>query len=89
VLTEAGTAAAEEVCRARAVVLDRALAPLAPAERAEFDRLIGKMLVGMMRGPGAVRWICRLCDVGICRGTPGGCPTGNAAVARYAAAAPT
>jgi rubrerythrin len=44
------------------------------------------MLVGMMRPPGAVRWICRLCDTGICRGSPGGCPVGNAARDRYAEA---
>ncbi len=84
-LTEAGRRAAEEVCRARADVLDRATGALTGAERAEFDRLIGKILVGMMRGPGAVRWICRLCDTGICRGSPGGCPVGNAAKARYGA----
>jgi DNA-binding MarR family transcriptional regulator len=89
VLTDAGKAVAEDVCRARAGVLDRALAALAPAERADFERLVGKMLVGMMRGPGAVRWICRLCDTGICRGAPGGCPVGNAALARYAGVAPT
>jgi DNA-binding MarR family transcriptional regulator len=83
VLTEAGRMAAQEVCRTRADVLDRATAALSPAERADFDRLIGKMLVGMMRGPGAVRWICRLCDTGICRGSPGGCPVSNAARARY------
>ena len=83
VLTEAGRATAEQVCRARADVLDRAMAVLSPAERAEFDRLIGKMLVGLMRGPGAVRWICRLCDTGICRGSPGGCPVGKAARERY------
>jgi len=83
VLTDAGQAAAEQVCRARADVLDVATAVLSPAERAELDRLAGKMLVGMMRGPGAVRWICRLCDTGICRGSPGGCPAGNAARERY------
>ena len=88
-LTEAGRLAAEQVCRARAGVLDRATALLSQAERAEFDRLAGKMLVGMMRGPGAVRWICRLCDTGICRGSPGGCPVGNAARARYEAAGPS
>ena len=83
VLTDAGRAAAEQVCRARASVLDRVTAALSPAERAELDRLIGKMLVGMMREPGAVRWACRLCDTGICRGSPGGCPVGNAARERY------
>jgi DNA-binding MarR family transcriptional regulator len=88
VLTESGRLAAEQVCRARASVLDRATAVLSQAERAEFDRLAGKMLVGMMREPGAIRWICRLCDTGICRGSPGGCPVGNAARARYGAAGP-
>jgi len=88
VLTDAGRLAAEQVCRARAEVLDRATATLSPAERAEFDRLAGKMLIGMMRGPGAVRWICRLCDTGICRGSPGGCPVGNVARERYAAGNP-
>jgi DNA-binding MarR family transcriptional regulator len=86
-LTEAGRAAAVEVCGARAAVLDRALAALSPRERDEFSALAGKMLVGLMRGPGAVRWMCRLCDTGICRGTPGGCPVGNAARERYAGAA--
>lgn len=84
VLTDTGQAAAEQVCQARADVLGRATAALSEDERAEFDRLAGKMLVGMMRGPGAVRWICRLCDTGICRGSPGGCPVGNAARERYA-----
>jgi DNA-binding MarR family transcriptional regulator len=84
VLTDAGRAAAEQVCRARADVLGRAMAALSPGERAEFERLAGKMLIGLMRGPGAVRWICRLCDTGICRGSPGGCPVGNTARERYA-----
>jgi len=30
-----------------------------------------------------VRWICRLCDTGACRGAAGGCPVGNAARERY------
>jgi DNA-binding MarR family transcriptional regulator len=84
VLTDAGRAAAEDVCRARAHVLDRVTAALSPAERADLDNLVGKMLLGMMRGPGAVRWICRLCDTGICRGSPGGCPVGNSARELYA-----
>ncbi len=84
VLTQAGRAAAEQVCQARAGVLERATAGLSPQDRADLDRLTGKMLVGMMRGPGAVRWICRMCDTGICRGSPGGCPVGIAAKARYA-----
>jgi DNA-binding MarR family transcriptional regulator len=85
VLTAAGRQAAAQVCDARAALLDRALAVLSPAERAEYDALSAKVLVGMMRGPGAVRWMCRLCDTGICRGAPGGCPVGNAAQERYGA----
>jgi hypothetical protein len=57
---------------------------LSPAERATFERLAGKLLVGMMRGPGATRWICRLCDTGVCRAAAGGCPVGEAARERYA-----
>lgn len=86
VLTPGGRGAAERVCRARAGVLDRALAVLSAQERADLAAIAGKMLVGMMREPGAVRWACRLCDTSICRGTPGGCPVGNAARQRHAAA---
>ena len=84
-LTEAGRLAAARVSQARADVLQRALSVLSPAERETFEQLAGKVLVGMMRGPGAVRWICRLCDIGVCRGAEGGCPLGNAASERYAA----
>ena len=85
VLTEAGEAAARRVAEARAQVLRGAMAALSEAERAVFEELISKMLVGMMRGPGATRWICRLCDIEVCRGNPVGCPVGNAARAKYGA----
>jgi DNA-binding MarR family transcriptional regulator len=83
-LTAAGREVAERVCRGRGAVLDGALSVLTPGERAEFTALAGKVLVGLMRGPGATRWMCRLCDTGICRAAPGGCPVGNAARERYA-----
>jgi DNA-binding MarR family transcriptional regulator len=83
VLTESGTRAAIRVTSARAVTLEGALAVLTPEERAAFEHLTGKMLVGMMRGPGATRWICRMCHIGACRGAAGGCPVGNAARDRY------
>jgi DNA-binding MarR family transcriptional regulator len=86
-LTPEGHAAAAGVCGARADVLERALETLTPDERATFSALAGKVLVGMMRGPGAVQWMCRLCDTGICRGAPGGCPVGNEAVRRHGTAA--
>jgi DNA-binding MarR family transcriptional regulator len=82
-LTDEGRQAAAAVSEARAAVLSGALAVLSPQEREAFERLSGKVLVGMMRGPGATRWICRLCDIGVCRGTEGGCPLGNAAQDRY------
>lgn len=82
-LTEQGRRAARQVRDARAAVLEDALSVLSAAERDAFEQLASKVLVGMMRGPGAVRWICRLCDIGICRGAEGGCPLGNAARERY------
>jgi DNA-binding MarR family transcriptional regulator len=83
VLTDAGHIAADRVSAARADVLQRSLAVLSDAERAALEQLSSKVLVGMMRGPGATRWMCRLCDIGICRGTEGGCPVGNAVRQRY------
>lgn len=82
-LTEAGRTAAERVAAARTGVLLGALDGLSPAERETLRGLMSKMLAGLIRGPGAVRWMCRLCDTGVCRGTEGGCPVGNAVRARY------
>jgi DNA-binding MarR family transcriptional regulator len=82
-LTPHGRAAAERVADARAGVLAGALDGLSPAERETLRQLMSKLLAGLIRGPGAVRWICRLCDTGVCRGTEDGCPVGNAVGARY------
>jgi DNA-binding MarR family transcriptional regulator len=82
-LTRAGRAAAKRVGAARTEVLHNALAGLTAEERAALGTIMGKVLVGLMREPGAVRWMCRLCDTGICRGAAGGCPVGNAARERY------
>jgi len=81
-LTDAGRRAAHEVSQARARVLTAALAPLTPGERTAFEQLAGKMLAGMQRGPGATRWICRLCDIGACRGAGNGCPFRSAGLDR-------
>jgi DNA-binding MarR family transcriptional regulator len=83
VLTDQGRRAARRVADSRASVLEDALAVLAPDERLAFDRLAGQVLAGLIRGPGATRWMCRLCDTGVCRGAAGGCPVGNAARERY------
>ena len=78
VLTPAGRRAARRVAAARTDVLDAALAGLDPGERAAFDELAGKLLVGMIRGPGATRWMCRMCDTGACGRERGKCPVANA-----------
>jgi DNA-binding MarR family transcriptional regulator len=83
VLTDQGRRAAQRVASSRASVLEGALAVLTPGERQAFDRLAGKVLAGLIRGPGATRWMCRLCDTGVCRGAAGGCPVGNAAREKY------
>ncbi len=81
-LTLAGRSAAGQVAVARTRVLAGALAGLSDQERAVLRGLMAKMLAGFVRGPGATRWMCRLCDVGLCRGAEGGCPVSNEARAR-------
>ena len=84
-LTDAGRQAAEQVHAARAGVLDGALAVLTPEERDTFAELTGRMLIGLMQGPGATRWMCRLCDLGACGRADGRCPVANEARARWGA----
>ena len=82
-LTASGRRAAERVSAARAEVLRGALASLAPAERQALDELVGRVLAGLIRGPGATRWMCRLCDTTACGRQDGKCPVANAARERY------
>lgn len=82
-LTASGRRASERVAAARAEVVDEALSVLDPGERAAFDEAASRVLVGLMRGPGAVRWMCRLCDVTACGREEGRCPVANAARERY------
>ena len=82
-LTPAGRRAARRVSAARASVLQDALADLGDEERELLDGLLGRMLIRMMRGPGATRWICRLCDTGACGREQGRCPVANEARARW------
>ncbi len=84
VLTAAGRRAAGRVSSARAAVLDDALGPLSDDERRALDGLASRMLVGLMRGPGAVRWMCRLCDTRTCGHDTGDCPVTKAASERAA-----
>lgn len=78
-VTASGRARAEEVSRARRQALEAALAHLTSEERDQFGVLAGKVLVAMIRPPGATAWICRLCDTGRCGRPEGHCPVAAAA----------
>jgi DNA-binding MarR family transcriptional regulator len=88
-LTRAGRRAARKGTVARAQVLDRALSVLCAEERQDLDRLLSRLLVGMMRGPDARRFMCRLCDASACGHAEGRCPVRNAARERFGTAATT
>jgi DNA-binding MarR family transcriptional regulator len=83
-LTASGRRAAQRVSAARADVLEDALSELAPEERKVLDQLISRVLTGMIRPPGAVRWTCRLCDTTACGRETGDCPVANKARELYA-----
>jgi DNA-binding MarR family transcriptional regulator len=82
-LTPGGRRAAKRVTVARAAVLEHALSGLDPDQRDTFERILAQVLPGLIRGPGAVRWMCRLCDMDACGREQGRCPVANAARARY------
>jgi DNA-binding MarR family transcriptional regulator len=82
-LTGSGQAVARRVSDAREAVLVDALAALSPAQRDALETLTGTMLVGLMRGPGATRWSCRLCNTAVCGVEPRACPVTRAAYERY------
>jgi DNA-binding MarR family transcriptional regulator len=81
-LTAEGRRAAERAAGARAALLDEALDGLSADERETLYGLLGRVMGAFVRGPGATRWICRLCDTGACGRDAGLCPTANAALAR-------
>jgi DNA-binding MarR family transcriptional regulator len=83
-LTASGRRAAERVSVARAQVLEDALSTLDPTERDTVDEILSRVLVGLIRGPGATRWMCRLCDTTACGRDADRCPVANAARERYA-----
>jgi DNA-binding MarR family transcriptional regulator len=82
-LTASGQRAAKRVSAARAEVLEDALLDLAPGERQALDKLVSRVLVGLIREPGATRWTCRLCDTTACGRDAGRCPVANAARERF------
>lgn len=81
VLTEAGRRVAADAAAARADLLADALAGLTADERRVFEGVTGRALAAMVRGPGATRWICRLCDTTTCGRAEGKCPVANASAA--------
>jgi DNA-binding MarR family transcriptional regulator len=83
VLTASGRRAAERVSKARAGVLEDALGTLSAGDRRMFSQLVSQLLVGLMREPGAVRWMCRLCDTQTCGHETGTCPVTRAAREKY------
>jgi hypothetical protein len=88
-LTASGRRVAGRVAAARAAVLDDALSILSDEERDVFAELVGRLLVGLMRDPGATRWMCRLCDARACGHEAGACPVGNEARRRWGGRAST
>jgi len=77
-LTAGGRRIAKRVSDARTTALKQALSTLSPADTREFERLVSLVLVGLKRGPGAVRWLCRFCDMDACGWADGHCPVRNA-----------
>ncbi len=82
-LTAAGRAKAEHISTARVDLLRDALGSLSQHDREAFERITARLLVALMRGPGATRWMCRLCDTGACGRSRGLCPVYNESLARY------
>ncbi len=64
-------------------VLVEVIERLSEKERKNFADLIGRLLVGLMREPGATKWICRMCDLGACGRPEGQCPIERAAHGAY------
>jgi DNA-binding MarR family transcriptional regulator len=82
-LTPAGSRIARRLRERRDDLLIDILHPLDAAEQQVLGELLGRLLVGMMREPGATRWGCRLCDLGACGRALGQCPIEREARRRY------
>lgn len=73
VLTEAGARAANRVLIARAEALAPLLDGLSQGDRATLERLLGQVTGGLTEDRPEAVHVCRLCDRGACRASPG-CP---------------
>jgi DNA-binding MarR family transcriptional regulator len=88
-LTRRGRRAARKAAEARANVLGQALSTLSSDEQRALDASLSSLLVAMMRGPDARRFMCRLCDARACGHADGRCPVRNAGRERFGAASAT
>lgn len=82
-MTNHGNKMARLVTDARAATLQDCLASLSIEDRHALDALLGTVLAGLVREPGATRWMCRLCDTSACGRSTGQCPVAGAARHRY------
>jgi len=82
-LTADGDELARAVSDARAAVIQDAFAVLSVEDRHALDVLLSTVLTGLVREPGATRWICRLCDTAACGRPTGQCPVAREARRRY------
>ena len=73
-LTPQGRRAARRVSAAREAAAEELLSALAPSDRLELTRLLGRVMTAAARTPEEARRVCRLCEVGVCRDGRWPCP---------------
>lgn len=84
-LTRRGRTLARRRQAQRIAAVSDLLSCLEPAERAELDRLVSRVVAAATGDRAAARMMCRHCDHGRCTGAA--CPVGSAATAIELAAA--
>ncbi len=79
-LSERGRATADRMLAAREDVLGELVSPVSSDALASLTGLFQGLLGQMTAGRRQARWICRICDHGLCHRS-GGCPVDDAATA--------
>jgi MarR family transcriptional regulator, negative regulator of the multidrug operon emrRAB len=79
-LSERGRALADRVLAAREGVLRELVGSVSPDAAATLTGLVEGLLGQITEGRRQARWICRVCDHGLCHRS-GGCPVDDAATA--------
>jgi DNA-binding MarR family transcriptional regulator len=72
-LTVDGEARAELLLQRRREVMEPLLEPLTATERADLERLLGRLVGGLAFDRSTALSVCRMCDRSACRAGPG-CP---------------